>query len=195
MKTLKLTQMEIQILNAMRYNEYNDCLQDHCGTWTFSVIENAGIDPKKARGVISSLLKKGLVEVNEKTSSDPESIGYTEAGEKLFETATGKENSGWGGPRLLEELTPVQPEEADQEDQEETKPYTKSVIEKVEEGKKVKTERFVGEGWNYTRITTNNFFTAAKLTVKGKDIKLKTPSKKAASLVLTDTFKTDIVLK
>lgn len=92
------------VLNAIRNNDFNDALQDG-STWLFCATEYSGLDTKQARGALSSLIKKGLVWVNveEKTNrsaSDESSVGFTEAGKKLFEKADGKE-CGWGGPRLL----------------------------------------------------------------------------------------------
>jgi predicted transcriptional regulator len=103
---MKLTAMEIKILNAMRNNEYNDALEENgaCGTWSFTAIYNSGIAAKKARGVISSLVKKGLVGVTTQNhvKDDPETIWFTKEGVKLFDNADGEECS-WGGPKLLKE--------------------------------------------------------------------------------------------
>lgn len=104
---MKLTPMEIKILNAMRNNEYNDALEENgaCGTWSFTAIYNSGIEAKKARGVISSLIKKGLVGVTTQNhvKDDPETIWFTKEGVKLFDNADGEECS-WGGPKLLKEI-------------------------------------------------------------------------------------------
>lgn len=114
---MNLTEKEIKILNGMRENEYNDALanvggeydfENHCGTWTFTAIENSGLDAKIARGVISSLIKKGLVIANTVTSNqrtrynDEDTIEFTKAGAELFRNADG-ENCSWGGPKLLKE--------------------------------------------------------------------------------------------
>ena len=100
---MKLTTLEIKILNAMRDNEYNDALDDN-GTWTFTVIDNSGIDAKVARGVISSLVKKELITVYEATAeANPvDMIAFTDKGAKLFNTADGKDCT-WGGAKLLKE--------------------------------------------------------------------------------------------
>lgn len=96
---MKLTNMEKMVLNAMRDNDYNDALQDG-GTWLFCATEYSGLDTKQARGALSSLVKKELVEVNIEKISNESTVGFTEAGEKVFENADGEECS-WGGPRLL----------------------------------------------------------------------------------------------
>lgn len=97
---MKLTNMEKMVLNAMRDNDYNDALQDG-GTWLFCATEYSDLDTKQARGALSSLIKKELVEVTEIKEAPNESmVGFTEAGEKVFDNADGEECS-WGGPRLL----------------------------------------------------------------------------------------------
>lgn len=58
---IKLTSNEQAILRAGRDSEYDNFTENP--TWVFSVIEGSGLDAKVARGVISSLVKKGLVEV------------------------------------------------------------------------------------------------------------------------------------
>lgn len=114
---MNLTEKEIKILNGMRENEYGDALanvggeydfENYCGTWTFTAIENSGLDAKTARGVISSLVKKGLVIANTVTSyqrtryNDEDTIEFTKTGAELFINADG-ENCSWGGPKLLKE--------------------------------------------------------------------------------------------
>lgn len=107
---MKLTNMEKMVLNAMRDNDYNDALQDG-GTWLFCATEYSGLDTKQARGALSSLVKKELVEVNIERISNESTVGFTEAGEKVFDNADGEECS-WGGPRLLkvEEVEEVKEE-------------------------------------------------------------------------------------
>lgn len=103
---MNLTVMEVKIINAMRNNEYNDAIKDNgaCGAWSFAAIDNSGIPANQARGVISSLVKKGLVDITpaDKSSHSPEVISFTQAGVRLFDNADGEE-CGWGGPRLLKE--------------------------------------------------------------------------------------------
>jgi len=107
--TLNLTKLETSLLNAMRENEYNDALESGgCGTWTFTAIDNSGMTGKTASGVISSLVKKGLViadvvTAKERRNGDEDSICFTELGCKLFDNADGEECQ-WGGLKLLKEL-------------------------------------------------------------------------------------------
>lgn len=100
LKMTKLTAMEIKMMNAMRNNEYQDSLVDG-GTWTFTVIDNSGISGKKASGVISSLVQKGLVTVF-KEKGEEDTISFTTAGKQLYDTADGAECT-WGGLPLLTE--------------------------------------------------------------------------------------------
>lgn len=112
---MKLTNMEKMVLNALRDNDYNDALQDG-GTWLFCATEYSGLDTKQARGALSSLVKKELVEVNIERISNESTVGFTEAGEKVFDNADGEECS-WGGPRLLkiEEVEEAKVEEVKEE--------------------------------------------------------------------------------
>jgi len=106
---IRLTKLETSLLNAMRENEYNDALESGgCGTWTFTAIDNSGMAGKTASGVISSLVKKGLViadvvTAKERRNGDEDSICFTELGCKLFDNADGEECQ-WGGLKLLKEL-------------------------------------------------------------------------------------------
>ena len=97
---INLTKMEIKILNAMRNNEFEDCI-DAEATWTFAVIDESKINPKQARGVISSLIKKKLIWCISNGQSD-DCIGFTDTGRQLFDDANGNE-CYWGGPKLLKE--------------------------------------------------------------------------------------------
>ena len=119
-----LTAKEIKILNAMRNNEYQDALTEGC-TWTFTTIDNSGIEPNRARGVISSLVKKALVEVDGDSFQEESTISFTKIGASLFNSriSEGKECQ-WGGRKLLIE-------------KEETKKETKKEEAKKEEASEV----------------------------------------------------------
>jgi len=58
---ITLTDKELTIMKAGRTNCFGDCYNNP--EWLFAVIDESKLDPKVARGVISSLIKKGLVEV------------------------------------------------------------------------------------------------------------------------------------
>lgn len=94
---MNLTKMEKMVLNAMRTNEFNDCYEESC-TWAFTVVDTSGLEEKQAGGVISSLIKKGLVWFQK--DEEESIIGLTEAGKKLFEEADGEELR-WSNARLL----------------------------------------------------------------------------------------------
>lgn len=113
----KLTAKEVKFLNAMRRNEYNDCLSGYDGTnwndplvgectWTFTAMDYSGLTQKQCTGVMSSLTKKGLIgseQVSSKIFGDEDTVWFTEKGAKLFIDATG-EKCPWGGFRLLKEI-------------------------------------------------------------------------------------------
>ena len=94
----KLTRLETMMVNGMRNNEYNDAIE--YATWTFTAIDNSGMSGKTASGVISSLIKKGLVEATQGTNGEADMIGFTDQGVMLFDNADGEECS-WNGKRLL----------------------------------------------------------------------------------------------
>lgn len=98
-KMMNLTKMEKMVLNALRNNDYNDCYTDPC-TWAFAAIDYSTLNAKQARGVMASLIKKGLMGFQE-DKDDEDLVWLTDEGKALFENATGEE-CNWGGPRLLE---------------------------------------------------------------------------------------------
>ena len=75
-----LTDNEIDVMIASRNNEYGDCIE--CGTWSFTVCDNSGLDAKVYRGVVSSLVKKGYVRVCGERND--EIFSLTAAGKNLF---------------------------------------------------------------------------------------------------------------
>lgn len=91
MKTNGLTELEIQVLEGCRRTDYGDCLE--CGQWSFAVCDAARLDPKVYRGVVSSLIKKGLVSVRDEEPGNNKFDPYretmvfdlTDEGKKLFE--------------------------------------------------------------------------------------------------------------
>ena len=81
---MKITEMEKAILTGIRNDDYTDNEDSTYSTWVFSAIIESKIEPKRARGVISSLVKKGLVEIaGMSTNFDDTTIEITNAG-KLF---------------------------------------------------------------------------------------------------------------
>ena len=96
---MKLTTMEIQFLNGMRNNCYCDVLTAGC-TWLFSAVEECPYTEKQATGVISSLMKKGLIETYFDKEDKLHIVCFTDQGKALFDTADGEE-CDWGGKPLL----------------------------------------------------------------------------------------------
>lgn len=89
MKTEGLTELEVKVMEAARRTDYGDCLE--YGQWSFSVCDAAGLDPKVYRGVVSSLIKKGLVSIWDEEPNyklDPcratVVFDYTDRGRSLF---------------------------------------------------------------------------------------------------------------
>lgn len=89
-RTKGLTELEIKILNAGRKTNFGDCMED--AQWSFAVCDEAGMDEKVYRGVVSSLVKKGLVGIYENITGENKKaqfrdmvFGYTEEAKKLFE--------------------------------------------------------------------------------------------------------------
>ena len=66
---INFTDNEIAILQASRDNEFDDATTG--GTpWTSAVIDGSGLDPRIARGAISSLVQKGVVTISEYDKDD-----------------------------------------------------------------------------------------------------------------------------
>jgi len=86
MKRDGLTELEIRVLEASRKSDFGDCFIEP--SWSFSVCDASGLNEKVYRGVVSSLVKKGLVVIQ-----DDEGKGrfrdmvfiLTENGKKLWE--------------------------------------------------------------------------------------------------------------
>lgn len=80
-----LTENEIACLLAARNNEYGDCMEG--GTWSFSIAQNAHLNEKVYRGVVSSLIKKGYATVQGKRND--EVFALTTKGKQLFSDYVG----------------------------------------------------------------------------------------------------------
>jgi predicted transcriptional regulator len=59
---MKLTPNEVRVLQAIDASEYGDFLQD--AVWTFSVTQECGVAAGSVAGVVSSLVKKGLLKAS-----------------------------------------------------------------------------------------------------------------------------------
>jgi len=85
MKTDGLTELEIKVLQAARKTNFGDCLEG--GQWSFAVCDAAKLDEKIYRGVVASLVKKGLVVISDDEGKGKFSdmvFDYTDAGKELF---------------------------------------------------------------------------------------------------------------
>lgn len=178
---MKLTRMEKMVLNAMRENDYNDALQDG-GTWLFCATEYSGLDTKQARGALSSLVKKELVEVNIEKISNESTVGFTEAGEKVFENADGEECS-WGGPRLLK----VEEEVEEVKEEKEMKDLNGMTVKELRAEAKARGIK------GYSRISKDDLIEMIKATeeeeVEEKVEKAETVVMKAFTGMLIGEFK------
>lgn len=99
MKIMNLTTMEVKFLNAMRDNEYGDVYNDD-EIWTSTVIENSGLTPTQAGGVITSLKTKCYI--YQRREGKDSIVALTKGGKRLFERFAGIEECRWGGPNLLD---------------------------------------------------------------------------------------------
>lgn len=176
---MKLTRMEKMVLNAMRENDYNDALQDG-GTWLFCATEYSDLDTKQARGALSSLVKKELVEVNIEKISNESTVGFTEAGEKLFENADGEECS-WGGPRLLKVEEEEEVEEVKEE--KEMKNLNEMTLKELREYAKARGIK------GYSRMSKADLIEMIKATEEVVEEKVETVILRAFTGMLIGEFK------
>jgi hypothetical protein len=89
---MDLTELETKVMRAARKTDYGDCYYD--GQWSFAVCEKADLDEKVYRGVVASLIKKGLVTIwdngdintgKQKGNFSDMVFEYTDDGKKLFD--------------------------------------------------------------------------------------------------------------
>lgn len=80
---LNLTTLEVQFLNGMRTNNMSDILESG-GDWMFAVVDETNMTSEQAKGVFTSLKKKGLVEGTVDEDSNETIVSFTKKGEKLF---------------------------------------------------------------------------------------------------------------
>lgn len=69
-KTMQFTDNERAIFKGARDNNFENCFEEYLPgymntTWVFAVIKGSGLDPKVARGAIASLVKKGMVQIDD----------------------------------------------------------------------------------------------------------------------------------
>lgn len=82
---MKITDLERDLLLSFPKSNYGNA--PNWWTWTFEVFTKSGLGPHKGRGVLSSLVKKGLVAMGGEVTSDGESDVYlTDKGIALLVT-------------------------------------------------------------------------------------------------------------
>jgi len=82
----KLTDLESKVLKNIFESEYHSSIPENAmdtSTWYFCAA-GYSIDPKTVRGVVTSLVKKGLVIVFEEKNPDDSTIRMTDEGFKIF---------------------------------------------------------------------------------------------------------------
>ena len=80
-----LTDLEILVLESARRTDYGDCLEDP--QWSFAVCDTANLRPANYRGVVSSLVKKGFIRIDDqegKGAFKDMVFSFTDSGKMLF---------------------------------------------------------------------------------------------------------------
>ena len=89
---VKLTDLEKEAMWLLKTNEYGNCFDNSCGitsTWDFVITENISCGIQGAKGVLGSLVRKGLViidtegEYNTSSKQYDHSISLTDLGYKV----------------------------------------------------------------------------------------------------------------
>lgn len=82
---MELTNLEILVLNASQKTDFGDCAEKL--VWNFAVQDASKLDSKIYRGVVSSLIKKGLVSIYDyenKGKYEDMIFQLTEEGKKIL---------------------------------------------------------------------------------------------------------------
>lgn len=85
-----LTENEKAILRGSCDNEFANAFEENNLTWVFAAIATSGLSPEVARGAISSLVKKGIVEISGyegKKKTEDMMIALTEVGKAVCSIA------------------------------------------------------------------------------------------------------------
>ena len=78
---MNITEKERMLLEGSRRSDFGDAYEyEH--PWTFDVIDHSGLEAKEARGVLSSLERKGLIRVLDPNTEDS-AIEMTGEGRKV----------------------------------------------------------------------------------------------------------------
>lgn len=73
---VKLTDLEKEAMWILKTNEYGNCFDSKAGTWDFVVTENLSCGIQGAKGVLGSLVRKGLVIIDTKGEYNKNSKQY-----------------------------------------------------------------------------------------------------------------------
>lgn len=77
----KFTANELKVLKAIDDSEYGDTLVDGC--WSFSVADNSDLKPRSIGGIVSSLVKKGILVAGDSGTEDA-FVAFTRAGAETY---------------------------------------------------------------------------------------------------------------
>jgi len=76
-----LTEKEMMVLKGARKSDFGDAYLDEF-PWVFDVVEKSGVDPIAARGVLASLVRKGLIVISPLSEGEP-SLSFTGKGKEV----------------------------------------------------------------------------------------------------------------
>lgn len=84
---MNVTANEMKVITAIIKSEYGE--QPHDEVWTQYMAEDSGLDPKVFSGVVSSLVKKGLVKSWDQGKRSEWTMHLTETGVKFYYDSLG----------------------------------------------------------------------------------------------------------
>lgn len=93
---VNFTNYELAMLRGSRDNEFSNALEDGNTPWVFAVVDASGLPPEVARGVLSSLVKKEIVEIEDYEgagNSDDMMFCFTPQGRQLAIAALASSDS------------------------------------------------------------------------------------------------------
>lgn len=87
---VNLTKMEKEFIYAMRNNCYSDILESN-GEWLFAVTDELSYSEQQAKGVESSLVKKGIITTEYQEDDGDYIVAFTKKGEEIASNPEYKE--------------------------------------------------------------------------------------------------------
>lgn len=85
-KSVKITDMELQVLKAIDASEYGSELGD--AVWTLTIADNSNLEGRAISGLLSSLRKKRLVSLGNSDGGD--TVEMTQLGMTVYSNAVGR---------------------------------------------------------------------------------------------------------